>query len=58
MKLSILLGTLALFSLFSSLDAHPTIYPDVHRNTSCYLPTPAKIYSYHIHLMYIHTNKQ
>ena len=36
--------------------AHPTYYPEVDRNVSCYNPTPAKIYSYHIHMLYIGTN--
>ena len=31
--------------------AHPTKYK-VYRNESCYEPTPAKIMSWHIHILY------
>ena len=55
MKLVLLIGTLLLASLVS---AHPAILTGVDRNASCSNPTPAKIQSYHIHLLYIQTNKQ
>ena len=58
MRNCISLTILILASLFASLSAHPTYYPDVYRNESCYKPTPAKIYSYHIHLLYVNTNQQ
>ena len=38
--------------------AHPTYYPQADRNESCVKPGPAKVYSYHIHLLYLQTNKQ
>ncbi len=47
-----------LASLLALSYAHPTYYPDVYRNASCYQPGPAKIYSYHIHLMYVNTNQK
>ena len=47
---------LALALLTFGVQAHPTYYPEVNRNVSCYNPTPAKIYSYHIHMLYIGTN--
>ena len=50
--------TLTLITCLVALGvhAHPTYYPEVDRNVSCYNPTPAKIYSYHIHMLYIGTN--
>ena len=49
--------TLALALLLAVAMAHPTYY-DVDRNATCYNPTPAKIYSYHIHLLYFQQNQE
>ncbi|CDW85249.1 UNKNOWN [Stylonychia lemnae] len=43
--------------LFGAALAHPTYYK-VDRNTTCISPTPAQIYSYHIHLLYFQNNKE
>lgn len=47
----------ALFFVAAALvaNAHPTHYK-VDRNASCYDPEPAKIYSWHVHLLYWNTN--
>eukprot|EP00794_Sanderia_malayensis_P003530 gene3530-4031_t len=39
-------------SMIGDIDCHPTLYGRVQRNESCYLPTPAKIYSWHVHVLY------
>ena len=46
----------ALLASFAS--AHPTYYPEIYRNESCYNPEPAQIFSYHIHLVYLQTNQK
>ncbi len=40
--------------------AHPTYYlnPNDRRNETCYSPTPAKIYSWHIHVLYWQSNEE
>ena len=50
--------SLILASLGALAVAHPTYYPDVYRNESCYNPEPAQIYSYHIHLVDLQTNQK
>ena len=49
---------LAIFlSLFLSLSlSHPTHYPQVIRNLTCYEVEPAPIYSWHVHFLYWQTN--
>lgn len=37
--------------------AHPTKY-NVPRNESCVAPVPAKIYSYHVHVMFFHQSEE
>ncbi len=44
--------TLALALLALGVIAHPTKYHHGDRNVSCYEPEPAKIYSWHIHLLF------
>jgi aromatic ring-cleaving dioxygenase len=39
------------------VSAHPTFYPHVNRNETCFKPEPAKIYSWHIHVLYWQTNE-
>ena len=52
------LSTLLIMSALVSLVlGHAGKFPDVYRNESCVKPAPAKIYSYHIHLLYWQTNK-
>ena len=38
------------------MSSHPTHYPQVNRNETCYNPEPAKIFSWHIHLLYWQIN--
>jgi len=45
-------------TLFLLAAAHPTHYPEVDRNETCYKPTPAPIYSWHIHLLFWQNNDQ
>ena len=54
--LNILTLTLTASLIALGVNSHPTYYPEVNRNASCYNPTPAKIFSYHIHMLYIGTN--
>lgn len=42
--------------LMGVVFSHPTKY-HVNRNETCYNPEPAKIYSWHIHLLYWQTNE-
>jgi len=37
--------------------AHPTHYK-VDRNETCYNPEPAKVYSWHIHLLFWQKNEE
>ena len=46
----------ALFAV--STMAHSTHYYGVNRNESCIHPQPAKIFSYHLHLLYLKKNQQ
>ena len=47
-----ILSTLLLATLFASAMSHAAKYPGINRNETCTHPTPAKVLSYHIHLMY------
>ena len=44
--------------LIVSFLCHSTIYPGVERNETCYNPEPAKIYSWHYHVLYWQTNEE
>jgi hypothetical protein len=45
------------FALLVALSmAHSTKYPDVYRNETCFKSGPAKVFSYHIHLLYLPRN--
>ena len=49
------LSLLIAFYLGCVVLSHPTYY-DVDRNLSCVEPQPAKIYSWHIHILYNHND--
>ena len=52
---------LSIFFLVLSLtllSSHPTHYLEVERNRTCFDPEPAKIYSWHIHLLYWQNNEK
>jgi aromatic ring-cleaving dioxygenase len=47
-----------LLSIIKLSFSHPTIYSNIPRNQTCYGPTPAKIYSWHIHVLYWQNHKE
>ncbi|CDW71527.1 UNKNOWN [Stylonychia lemnae] len=48
---------LTLAVLLGSAITHPTYYK-VDRNITCVQPSPAQVYSYHIHLLFFQDNKE
>lgn len=55
MKFIVFSVSIILLNLLKESISHPTYYA-VNRNETCYNPTPAPIYSWHVHVLYYRTN--
>lgn len=57
MKISSIVLLCTFFVFLNNIVSHPTLYPEVDRNKVCFENGPAKIYSYHLHMLFFQNSE-